>query len=85
MQYGFTLHAFSCADFTNPSITQQRYMLISYTEFHPARSINVAGMVRNSFMFPQESMALAAPINVIQNSQFCSDISTISVQIGPKF
>lgn len=42
-----------CADFTNLSKAQQRYVLVSYTEFHPDRSANVASMDRNSFKFPQ--------------------------------
>jgi hypothetical protein len=44
-------------------------MLISYTKFHPDRSVNVASMVRNSLMFPQESVVFAALICVIQNTQ----------------
>jgi hypothetical protein len=42
-----------CANFTNVSKAQQRYVLISYTEFHPDRSVNVARMDRNSFTFHQ--------------------------------
>jgi hypothetical protein len=55
-------------------------MLISYAELHQARSINVASMVRNSFMFPQESMALVAPIYVVQISQW---LGTSFVRTSP--